>query len=634
MLNFVRAWIVLSALLTSAGWILSAFHKLDRPGYLAVFLVALIALDWWRRNSEPSLRVASHQSWCKWRQRFQRPAPLFFLVLVLLALAGGALYVPTNIDTNAYRIPRVLHWLGGEQWHWIHTFDPRFNSTGCGFEWLTAPVILFTRTDRFLFLINWLSYLMLPGLIFSVFIRLGVRRRVAWWWMWFLSAGGVFIVQAGSTSNDAFSAIYALAAVDFALRAGKSKSTGDLWLSMLAVSLLTNVKQTNLPLLLPWLIAAGGSLKLLRARPLGTAAVAIMCLLVSVIPVTIGNLQHGRNWAGFSLNATGLENPVWANAKFEGSPFWGIVGNIFNITIQNLAPPYFPFAERWNAIMEHFTQTSFGFHFTSFDCFGRMFRFASETTAAGIGPGICLLTAASIWGAWKLRPAIRETLIRERLLRWLRLAPWLALLVFMAKTGSFAAGRYLAPYYPLLFPLVLTPPGNLRLVGQKWWQRLGLLVMLGTAMQLVISLDRPLFPAKIILGWLNQGHAQSHFVSSLSRLYGIESLSHGSQRNPFEKDLPQNERCIGYTSNGGLFEPGLWLPFGCRKVELIRTEDTPQRLRQLGVRYVVVDDWLLSMIHQTIAEWMERYDAELVTTAICRPQPTKDAIPLYLVRLR
>src|SRR6185503_3111471 len=111
-------------------------------------------------------------------------APLLFLALSVAAFVSGAIYGSSNFDSLGYRIPRVLHRLGEERWHWIHTLDIRLNVVGTGFEWLEAPLILLTRTDHWLFLINFLSYLLLPGLLFSVFTRLGVRPRAAWWWMW------------------------------------------------------------------------------------------------------------------------------------------------------------------------------------------------------------------------------------------------------------------------------------------------------------------------------------------------------------------------------------------------------------------------------------------------------------------
>jgi hypothetical protein len=568
-------------------------------------------------------------------RRFRRPAPLLFLTLVLMALGGGLLYAPTQIDTNAYRIPRVLHWLGSEQWHWIHTYDPRLNSTACGFEWLCAPLILFTRTDRLLFLINWVSYLMLPGLIFSVFVRLGVLRRVAWWWMWFLSSAWVFALQAGSTSNDAFGAIYALAAVDLALRGRETKSISDLWLSMIAAALLVNVKQTNLPLALPWLIAIFPVWKMIRARPVGTALVATVAVLVSFVPITVANLVYCGDWMGFSPSAPGLQNPLWINSKFQGSPFWAVLGNAFDLTVQNLAPPYFPLAERWNEGVQHFVRTPLGAHFVSFDRFGLLARFASELNV-GVGPGIFLFTLLSMAMALKFRDGrtLGGATAGQPLQILLRLAPWAGLLVLMMMTASFAIVRYTAPYYPLLFPAVLAGAGHSNLVRRKWWQKCGLLLMASTAALLVVSPERPLFPVRAILTSLPQKYASTHAASSVQRIYATESLLHAGERNPFVKDLPPEESPIGYTSNGGLFEPGLWLPFGSRKVELVRVEDTREILLGRGVRYVVVEEALLALSGETIEQWLGRYHAELIQEKIVQPQAFQLPIHLYLVQLR
>ena len=76
------------------------------------------------------------------------------------------------------------------------------NNRPCGLEWLSAPLLLFTKSDRGLFLVNFLPFLLLPGLIFSVLTRLGVRARVAWHWMWLLPTGYNFLLQGGSLGND------------------------------------------------------------------------------------------------------------------------------------------------------------------------------------------------------------------------------------------------------------------------------------------------------------------------------------------------------------------------------------------------------------------------------------------------
>ena len=128
-------------------------------------------------------------NWRKLRARFRRWLPASFAGLAFLVFLGAALYPPTTHEGLTCRVPRVLHWLAEGHWHWITTPNARLNDRPCGLEWLAAPLLLFTRSDRGLFLINFIPLLLLPGLIFSVFTRLGVRPRVAWHWMWLLADG-------------------------------------------------------------------------------------------------------------------------------------------------------------------------------------------------------------------------------------------------------------------------------------------------------------------------------------------------------------------------------------------------------------------------------------------------------------
>jgi hypothetical protein len=69
--------------------------------------------------------------------------------------------------------------------------------------------------------------------------------------MWLLPTGYCYLLQAGSISNDMFGTVYALAAVDFALRARKSGRVSEVCLSVLSAALLTGARASNLPLLLP-----------------------------------------------------------------------------------------------------------------------------------------------------------------------------------------------------------------------------------------------------------------------------------------------------------------------------------------------------------------------------------------------
>src|ERR1700677_5064010 len=327
MLNAVKFWILLSSLLVSSGWILSALRELNRTGYVVVFVLAATAAVIWQRKTNWRPRKSPGELFNKFKHRFRRPAPCLFLVLAILSLVAGALYVPQNNDSNEYRIPRVWHWLAENQWHWIHTFDSRMNVAGCGFEWLAAPLMLFSRTDRLLYLVNLVSLLMLPGLIYSVFTRLAVRSRVAWWWMWLLSSGWCYIFPASSNTNDSFGVIYALPTVDFALRAREKRSLSDWWFSILAVALMTGAKQTTLPLVFPCLFAIALCLPLLfRRRLLVTLCVCAIAALISTGPIFILTHYHTGRWLVSSITV-GSTTFVWEG--YAVCPAWGPIGNVF-----------------------------------------------------------------------------------------------------------------------------------------------------------------------------------------------------------------------------------------------------------------------------------------------------------------
>ena len=644
MINVVRFWILLSTLLVGGGWVLSALHQLNRGGYAVILSPLALVIFLWCKKSRP----LSPDNFRHWRSKFQRRfrcrAPRLFLVIAVLSGLSGCLYPALNYDANAYRLPRVMHWLWAGQWHWIHTFDSRMNIAACGTEWLSAPLILFSHTDRLLFLTNWVSYLMLPGLLFSVFTRLCVRPRVAWWWMWLLASGWCFALQAGSMANDSFAVIYILAAVDLALRAHKKNSATDWWLSLLAVALATGTKQTNIPLALLWLIAAWPDIRLLWTRPIISAMVMGTALLVSVVPISALNFEHCGTW--LPTDAPGIATL----GKFQLNPFWGIIGNTFYIPVQNLLPPFYdllpPFYTYWvtllNEMMQHFLNTSFGAHFASFDHFGYLTGFFYHGISegnAGLGLGICILIFVSVRKIHQCRKSANgeEMMLHDCFLRVLRVAPWGVLLVFMAKVGTFENARQLTPYYALLFPAWLVNPGQSWITRQRQWQRLGWLVMVVTAVLVATAGDRPLFPAQTIWGALRKKFPDSNVVSAQCSRY-VDSFYQITQarRNYLKLALPKGETVIGYYAQiSDVDEPGIWLPYGQRRVECLLPDDPPERLRSLGIHFVVVDGTAVRQTYRTIEFWMQKYNAIGVGSyTFPRPSQTISTPPdLYLVRL-
>jgi hypothetical protein len=622
MLNVVKIWILFSTLLVASGWILSALHQLNRAGYLAVFALAAVGCLWWQRKTKWRPEKNFRGLLSKFQRRFKRPAPLLFFVLVLMTLAAGALYVPLNNDANEYRSPRIWHWLAEQQWHWIRTLDFRMNVVGCNFEWLVTPLMLFTKHDRALFLANWISFLMLPGLVFSVFIRLGVRRRVAWWWMWILPSSWCYFMQAAADCNDSFAVIYALASIDFALRAREKNRITDLWLSILAIGLLTGAKQTDLPLVLPWLVAIIPNWRLAKNNALSTAGIGALALLSSALPLAYLNLKYAGSWMGMPANLG-----VWKLAP--PPPAWCFIGNLFCIPAENLHPPIFPLADRWDKLMEHFLQTPFGSHFQSFENFGYMSRGMGEGDA-GVGLWIVLLVCVSVVAAYFYRQKNQPPL-QNRWIVWLRWAPFVSLAVFMAKVATIENARQLAAYYVLLFPVFLVASGHARLVREKWWQRSSLTAIVLSIAMLVIARDRPLFPANTILPLLAEKYPQWKFLAREQQSYACR-LALETQRNAFRNTIPAEEKVLGYAAVRGEQEPGQWIPFGRRRVERVLPDDTASQLQAKGIHYVLVDSSGLDLLNMTIGDWTNHYGAVLVDSSGLETSPGIIATD-YLVRL-
>ncbi len=596
-LPLVRIWIVVSALASGAGWILSAAGQLNGRGYgggaaLAGGLIFLTRREW--------LRGGQRLSWLRLRKRFSRSLPLAFAGLAALVFLGGALYQPSNYDALTYRVPRVLHWLAEGHWHWIHTTDYRMNNRSCGFEWLMTPIFVVTQSDRALFLVNYLSFLLLPGLVFSTFVRLGVSARVAWQWMWLLPTGYNFLLQAGGLGNDAFAAVFALAAVDFALRARNSQRIADVWFSLLAAALLTGAKSGNLPLLLPWAILFVPVAPRLFSRLAESAAVILVAVLVSFVPTALINYFNCGDWTGLIL-----EKPEIAMHH----PLVGIVGNSVMFLLSNFTPTIFPIAGWWNhAFMAMLPPAIAALARANFE--GGFYKLGELPIEewAGFGFGLSCLLAASVLASWRQRSRNFNELAWPQ--RAVLLAPYVSLFFFFAKSGMQTVARLVSAYYPLLLPLLLRGRGPAALVRHRWWRRAAAIVLLLALVVVVVTPQRPLWPARSILSRMD--HADSHPILKRMKEVYLVFADRPDSMAKVRDLMPENYSLVGFAGAIDDTEISLWRPFGHRRVEDILPGDSPEQIRARKIQYAVVGEVFLSLQHQTIETWLMQHQAVLL----------------------
>ncbi|HWB58127.1 MAG TPA: hypothetical protein VG733_01485, partial [Chthoniobacteraceae bacterium] len=455
-----------------------------------------------------------------------------------------------------YRLPRVLHWLSANRWHWIDTVNHRMNYSGTGFEWLMAPLVVFTRSDRGLFLLNYVPWLLMPGAAFGCLRELGVGGRVAWHWMWLLPLGWCYLLQAGGIGNDSYAALYLLLSVSLALRAQRTRRLRDLWAGALAAALCTGSKASNLPLALPFLIAAWPARWLIPTRKAGSVAVAISCLVVSFLPLAVLNWKHTGSWTGDPQNTGKMElrNPVA-----------GIEGNAMQLIVHNFEPPIL--ASALNGKLDKLNGTDF-IRGLKQDYPRLNFATAElpQEEGAGAGAGLGILFLVSL-AAWRKRCEVQDQGQKARIAHgyWIAIGAWIALGVYMAKIGSEAGQRLVAAYYPLCIALVLLHPGNARLVRRGWWRAVAFLVALSVFPALILDPGRPLWPAATILHGLPARFRGNAIVKRMENVYEIYSRR-PRLFAPFVDRIPSGEKVIGFLDSGDNPASSLWEPFGGRRV--------------------------------------------------------------------
>jgi len=117
----------------------------------------------------------------------------------------------------------------------------------------------------------------------------------------------------------------------------------------------------------------------------------------------------------------------------------------------------------------------------------------------------------------------------------------------------------------------------------------------------------------MLMNWLQADHPNSKFISRAAYSYRLVP-DFEEQRIVFEKIRPPGEKVVGLATVEGSSEPGLWLPYGQRKVMRILPGDTPEQLRQAEIRYVMLEDDFLYYTNQTLDQFLSRYHGTLVTT--------------------
>jgi hypothetical protein len=605
-LRLAGCWLLWSAWCSLSGWGLSAVNQLSGLGHLAALPLLLAAIWFWLKKTASSPNNFSN--FAKWRRRLFRRLPLIYLTIAGLSLLAALVNPnPWSFDSMTYRLPRVLYWWSAHHWYWIGTLDHRLDFSSAGFEWQMLPLLELTHSSRFLFLLNWIPFLLLPWLVFLAFRALGVNGRSARRWMWLLPSGYCIALQCSGLQNDGYSVNYLLAAIAFAVSTFHSRRAAGLWFAMLATALLTGAKVSNLPLLLPLGVLLLPLLVRVPWLNWRLPVVLIAAIFCSFLPLTFLAWQNTGDWAGDPTDQ-------W-NVKTHGAT-GGLAANVILLARDATQPPLLPGSQRVNAALEKFNQSAFADWLRqSHGEFSRV-RYGEMAYEGPAGPGfgLAFYVALLIAGIWFVKTTATEASGSSASLALpVRLAPWLAWLayaVYLVKLGSDHSPRIAAPFYPLLLVTLLRCPRVAALERKKISGVLAGLAAATVIPIIILTPARPLIPVSAIAGIshstaINKIAEEYHFWDSLR-----DDLA------PLREKLPHGVTRLGYA--GGFHDTayGLWQPLGSRViVELGLPPGSHAALPPPDLTYAVVTERGIRERYQfNLATWLTRTDGEIIFT--------------------
>jgi len=625
MANLIRIWILLQGMCVAAGWTLSVLGQVNAMGYVVFFVLtggafALWGKQWWTGEGIGGLRM-KRPAWKRYVRRFRRVFPMLFLLAALGAFLGGALYHPNNYDALSYRLPRILMWWAHSGWYWINTPNLRMNFSGVNFEWLMMPMLIWTHSDRFFFLINLAGYLLMPGLLFSVLVEAGVAARVAWAWMWLLPMGFCYFTEAGSIGNDTIAASYVLAAIYLSFRARKTGRVEDLGLALMAAALATGVKASNLPLLLPMFFAVWPALGLLRSRLVLGAVMILLSLVVSFCPLALLNQAYTGHWTG---------DPHNLQKQQVQSPVAGVIGNSLLLAAQAISPHIFPYArDVSNWVVEHIPKQLRDLLARDFPRFAWQLGELPQEESGGLGLGITLLLGAAFFSRLNIRAAWRAMRQRRGLL--IGLMAWAALLAYMVNLGNEAASRLLTSYYPLLILPILLLPTCARLVRQRWWIVLGVMCGIGALSAVVLTPSRPLWPAGRVCNWLAAKYPHNVEWARAQRVYAVYR-NRNTLLAPLRRHIPDTVAVFGLVGGVDDADASLWQPYGTRQVRYLTKLDHG---RPPGLEWVVIEQSALEeQTGESLDSWVQRTGGTVVDRELIDAKASQEPAVWCVVHFR
>jgi hypothetical protein len=377
--------------------------------------------------------------------------------------------------------------------------------------------------------------------------------------MWLLPSAYIFATQAGGVGNDMIGAVFAAAALALALRTRQTSGARYAALSLLAVALCTGIKNVNLPILLPWLVAIWPMWRVVFQRPVPALVFTLAAALASCLPTTVLNLKYTGHWTGDPKDEHRVRQP---------SPVSGVVSNAVCLLTANTQPPIWPAANVVNErIMRAVKSSPLAEACSKSPRFEAKWYEMPSEEHAGFGPGIIGLGVISLVAALTSRGKCAAAIPR----RWdLAAAGCLGLLVPVSLMSTDGLPRLIAPLCIPALLVCLLPIANESLTQMRMWRMAALLAAILPFPALLLSPARPLLPVGNALTKMVQRRPENAALARAARVYRIYD-ERADAFLPLKRFIPENARTMWLITFGDEPETSLWRPFGSLSVRHMLT---------------------------------------------------------------
>ena len=587
-LRLAGLWVIWCVWAHLAGWGLSALGALHARGYLLWLPLLIIAcVIFWRKTAQEAR--ATGLPWRKWCERIKTsPVWIAWCFVVILVLIGALAHAPSNYDGITYRLPRLLYWLQENRWHWIQGLDHRQNVSGLGHEWMITPMIAITRSDRALFLINFVPYLLLPGLFYISACGLGIRSRVAAWWMCLVPLAYGITLQAGSIGNDFLPMALGLAAIAFAAQARKSYPILCLVFSLLSAAAMTGAKATAIPLILPigvyWLWVAWQMYRWQQfVKAIGIAIP--LAIPSSIIPLAIACTIYTGHWAG---------NPGNRHGAQASDPITGVVSNSLQLACGLIQPPVFPASKKAQANLCGYVKSDSVPQWLNQEHIMQSIDLGGEIPIeefSGVGFGLGFLLLIALTGAIKNLRRPKKTIAKYQCA--IIICTFISIVACMSKLGTGGFARLSLPYFPLAIFCILFLFNKPPLRGKYASRAISMFPVLAVFPALFLNPNRPLVPYFTLCNLSILSPAFKKRIATVYQAYEHRSCI----LSPILDGIPESVT-IGFAGSGDHSALGLFKPYGSRKVINLTPENESK------VDWVVaLPEMLEKRLNTTFIEW-------------------------------